>query len=157
MQNIIQHVIIDGNDEMVVLNGQIIMARGQESFSDEVECLKEALKCAVEVEEIEEPKDSDWKYDDILELIPNHETYLKKLNEEDDTIALLRNIIHDVNASGGLIEFTDGNCAPQADPSWIDLGSRIEEINVYLQGVGSAIRIKREKANCTSDEACEVF
>lgn len=82
----------------------------------------------------------------------------RSLNKTNDKATeLFRNIIHDINATGGLIEFSDGNCAPEADPTWIDLGSRIEEIDAYLQDKNAAINIKRAKVDFPSEEAFEHF
>lgn len=40
----------------------------------------------------------------------------------DPKTAALDRLCSTIEATGGVITFKDGNCAPEGDPEWIDLG-----------------------------------
>jgi hypothetical protein len=162
MTNIIQHVIINKQDEMVILNGVKLIVSDPKEVSALIESLRGTFESKVIVEKvkferiIKGERLSASNLDIVIAMIPSH---LKYIDDESDNsyIELLRGIIHDVNATGGLIEFNDGNVAPKADPSWTDLGDRITKISTYLDNRNSGIKLKTEKVDFTASESFEHF
>ena len=51
-------------------------------------------------------------------------------------IKVLINLVKDIQATGGLIEFSDGLHAPMADPAWIDLGETVLKAHEALVEAG---------------------
>ena len=66
---------------------------------------------------------------------------------------ILTGLITDIQNTGGLIEFSDGQHAPKADPTWTDLGSRVLKAHAALEKAGIELRLNIEEVDYTSDEA----
>jgi hypothetical protein len=67
----------------------------------------------------------------------------------------LISLVSDVQATGGIIEFSDGLSAPSADPTWTDLGNSILKAHTELEKAGVEIRLTITDADCLSSEAEE--
>ena len=78
MTNVIQHVIVDGKDELIVINGFIIKTTDSGNLNDDVERLEEAIDCKVIIENVDNRLDGDWTYDDVLQFLPLYKTYLNQ-------------------------------------------------------------------------------
>ena len=68
---------------------------------------------------------------------------------------VLIELIDNVQATGGLIEFSDGLTAPQADPTWTDLGATILKAHDALEKEGVNMRLQIEEVDYSSEEAEE--
>jgi hypothetical protein len=68
---------------------------------------------------------------------------------------LLVGFIEDVQASGGIIGFSDGLHAPVADLTWTDLGKRIVDIQRYLQDKGMKPYLEQQNVLFSSSEASQ--
>lgn len=68
---------------------------------------------------------------------------------------VLIELIDNVQATGGLIKFSDGLTAPQADPTWTDLGATILKVADALEKEGVNMRLEIEEVDYSSEEAEE--
>jgi hypothetical protein len=83
MKNVVQHVLIGNGDEMIVLNGHIILTSEQEDLSKAAANMKAALNGLLETESVEMSQNSDWYYDDVLELITGFTIYQSEYEIKD--------------------------------------------------------------------------
>jgi hypothetical protein len=67
----------------------------------------------------------------------------------------LTSLISDAQATGGIVEFTDGLSAPAADPAWTDLGATILKAQDALEKEGVELRLNINVVDFPSDEAEE--
>ena len=67
----------------------------------------------------------------------------------------LTSLISDVQATGGIIEFSDGLSAPAAAPTWTDLGTTILKAHCALEKEGIELRLNITEADYPSEEAEE--
>lgn len=76
----------------------------------------------------------------------------ESITPADPATSLLLCLIKDIQATGGLVSFTDGMHAPLVDPGWVDLGERIAEANNYLTGQGIETGLIINTEECSSKE-----
>ena len=66
---------------------------------------------------------------------------------------VLKQLITDIDATGGLIKFSDGNHSPKADPSWLDLGMTVVAAEKALIALGYEVSLSVEEVEYSS---CEI-
>ena len=54
-------------------------------------------------------------------------------------MSALKKLIETVEATGGLIQFESGLCAPYADPEWLDLGDVVLAAKEELEREGEDV------------------
>lgn len=67
----------------------------------------------------------------------------------------LISLIQDVQATGGIITFTDGISAPAVDPTWTDLGKTVLMAYDALEKEGIEIRLYVDEVEYSSKDAEE--
>ena len=70
-------------------------------------------------------------------------------------IEVLKQLIDNVESTGGLIRFTDGNLSPKADPSWLDLGWTIKAAEETLIAQGEDVTLSIEDVEHSSRDIDE--
>lgn len=66
---------------------------------------------------------------------------------------VLIDLIQNIQATGGIITFSDGLSAPAADPTWIDLGDTVLKAHEALTKENIHIKLYIEDVDYSSKEA----
>lgn len=51
----------------------------------------------------------------------------------------LLSLISNVQATGGLLQYGNGTCAPAGDPTWTDLGDTVLDAKAALEDAGETV------------------
>lgn len=138
--NIIRHIVIDGADQMIVLNGQIILTSDTGPLDDTVSRLKSALSASVIViNEVFTPPDGNWTYDDALANLGEPEVIIIPTQPIDDWFA---------NTNDAKAFLINGQCSSDFSyPSPDDDGDTCYSFYIYgPQGVTTEIFLSPDDA-----------
>ena len=64
-------------------------------------------------------------------------------------------LVGDIQATGGLIQFSDGLVAPKAEPSWTDLGSTVLMARDELQDSGHSVKLDIDVVDYPADQIAD--
>lgn len=65
---------------------------------------------------------------------------------------VLKQLISDIDSTGGLIRFSDGHYAPKADPYWTDLGMTVKAAEEALTSQGDEVTLNIEDVEYASSD-----
>jgi hypothetical protein len=54
---------------------------------------------------------------------------------------VLKKLIDDTQASGGILLYGNGTCAPLGDPMWVDLGDTVLKAKEALEAAGESVSL----------------
>lgn len=104
--------------------------------------------------ELEERLEAKEDIDDFVQDYTNDHVLgaIGKVLAENPSYELLISFVNDIQTTGGLIEFNDGQFAPSIDNAWIDLGSRAKEAYDLLKAKGQEVNLDITTVNYPSSD-----